>query len=988
MFREIDLSLLKLEPMLEIAKPNKTTIGNLDEASQIKLRLSLNDIHSLTFELPYEIEKRNKFVPNPNISKTKERFLVNFKLGHLENWFIITEINESMEDTDRKVITCKSLENELKNKLVRGYQVTSYTAREVLEDMEALTTWRIGTINVTFDDRRRSFDVSEKTLYDFINEVAQTFNAIVEFDTVNRLINFRTQEEIRKFRGMRVSYGDLIKRLNKRSNPEEMVTRLHVFGHEDLSINRVNPTGSSYIEDFTFFMNPFQRDENKNTISSSEYMSDELCHAILDYQELVESKRTEFSDLLVEQSSLQIVLANYQSQLAVKQGELAIIQDQLDIAKSQNQDTAQLKSDLTAKQTEINNLNTLIEDINIDLQAILDSIVTLKNALSIESNFTPELIEERDSFIIERTWSDSNYIDENELYTDAVEKFKEYKLPRETFDISIINFFAVLEEHKRWDKLYLGEDLEIFYDKFKIDHRAMILSIDFDFESEDISLEISDVKSAKSKDRKLADLIKNINSTSTTIDMSKALWDKSSKDLGEVQELLNGVWDATKRNINAGVNNSIDIGRRGIIITNPDNPDEMLIIQSGTLAISRNGGEDWQTAINSSGVFAERLVGQLIAGVNLIIENESGTFKVDGDGFEVKQTATRILDENDENLIDKWNSTEENANNYTNSQLTPVIERVTAAEQKITDESIVSTVTQSDTYKNDLGDIATNLDAVVEKQTELEQDMEQFNFNISMSSGVNILKDSLGFGDMSSWMFEGEERIESIQGGIVESAGFPSGIHFRKDINPLTSSTYQVVRVNLGDTYTLSGKVLKTTTEMIDSDFNIFVYDADSLVELAKFTFFSGQDYNFEKFVLPFAPITNRVMVKLECGGREDEVIITGLMLNVGSIPLQWSNHPEETYNTNIKFDINGLKVFQSTSGMDRSYVQITSEEFASYYDANDGNGFQKVMYLNQDELVVEKVRAQREFTMGTIKIIQVNSPNFTGWVYVPTDNL
>src|SRR5690606_21363285 len=165
------------------------------------------------------------------------------------------------------------------DKNLRNYKVISKNLPTVVNEVLSKTNWKAGDIEATFVVKYRSFDVSEQSILDFMYEVSESYGALLEFDTVNRIIHFRDPEKIGVDKGLTVSYGKYLKSLGKTSDPDEMVTRLHVYGKDNLSINRVNPTGTSFIEDFTYFMFPFERDENRNVLKSSDYMSDELCHA-------------------------------------------------------------------------------------------------------------------------------------------------------------------------------------------------------------------------------------------------------------------------------------------------------------------------------------------------------------------------------------------------------------------------------------------------------------------------------------------------------------------------------------------------------------------------------------------------------------------------------------------------------------------------------------------------------------------------------------
>jgi hypothetical protein len=88
------------------------------------------------------------------------------------------------------------------------------------------------------------------------------------------------------------------------------------------------------------------------------------------------------------------------------------------------------------------------------------------------------------------------------------------------------------------------------------------------------------------------------------------------------------------------------MSRRGLLITDAQEPQKMLILQNGVLGLSKNGGLNWQTAITPDGVIAERLLGQLIAGQNLIITNQSGSFTVDDRGMTATDMVLEVTREN------------------------------------------------------------------------------------------------------------------------------------------------------------------------------------------------------------------------------------------------------------------------------------------------------------------------------------------------------
>jgi hypothetical protein len=143
--------------------------------------------------------------------------------------------------------------------------------------------------------------------------------------------------------------------------------------------------------------------------------------------------------------------------------------------------------------------------------------------------------------------------------------------------------------------------------------------------------------------------------------------------------LLTDEWDANKQKITAGVNNSIEVGNRGIIITNPDFPDEMVIMQSGIMALSKDGGETWKTAIKPDGIVAERLIGKIIAGQELFITNDAGTFTMDNNGMRIKASSFVLeSDSGSDNLLDGFISSANFIEEFTDDNI------ITAYEKKMT----------------------------------------------------------------------------------------------------------------------------------------------------------------------------------------------------------------------------------------------------------------------------------------------------------------
>jgi hypothetical protein len=288
----------------------------------------------------------------------------------------------------------------LKDKLIEQLKEDSLSAQDILTEALSFTNWSAGTIDEKIVSKYRSFDVTETTVLDFLFTIADTFGVLLVFDSENKKVNLVHPDNYKINRGFKIAYGQYLKSLTRDSNSDDMTTQLIVSGKDGLSIQRINPTGANYIESFSYFMYPFERDADRNVIQSSDFMSDDLCHAILDYEALVESKKGDFSSLLDQLDTKQTTKTTKTTELATLNTDLQIILDSIEVNKAANQDYSTLITQRDAKQTEVNNKQAEINSVQTDIDNLYASIDSIKSQLSIPNNFTPALIQERNDYII------------------------------------------------------------------------------------------------------------------------------------------------------------------------------------------------------------------------------------------------------------------------------------------------------------------------------------------------------------------------------------------------------------------------------------------------------------------------------------------------------------------------------------------------------------------------------------------------------------
>lgn len=606
---KIDLDKKPVQPEIFLAKPNRKIIAKLTEAHNIVFTSRLGSLNELTFDIPYEREIHHQIKRNPNVDHLRHRYLLKFVKGNYEEWFIIDAPTGVMnEKEDVKQIHAFSLGYELADKNVREYKEISKSATAVLLDALRGTIWNVGYVDAEFDLKFRSFEIASTTVLDFVYEIAKTFNVLIVWGTKNRQINLYKHENLGNNKGLKFSYGRYLKTLEKEIQPDEMVTRLKVFGKDNLSIQRVNPTGTNYIENFGYFMFPFYRDEKRNVVSHSHYMSDELCHAILDYVKLIDDHKDEFKEYLTEKEGHQKTLLAEKTTLVKLENELQVILDNLFVAQTTLQPDEFYQAQKVSKLQDISNQTAVIKRIE-DLISNVDAkINTLKDKISVEKNFTPELIKERNQYIIEKEWVNEQIIDDKDLYDAGIKVFEEFAKPKTVINMDVLNFFEIIEEQRNWDKLNLGDIVTIQYEKLDVNVTAKITEMEFNFEDANIKLTIANVNDIETnEDKFIKSLYKSI-STSTKVDMSKYKWDKYEHDLGDVSKIIQNMYDYVKDQLTMAFNETVIIDRSGITIRDPNDPLTYLRATHGCLAITNDGGNTYAHAITGKGVIKEKII--------------------------------------------------------------------------------------------------------------------------------------------------------------------------------------------------------------------------------------------------------------------------------------------------------------------------------------------------------------------------------------------
>ncbi|TVX86083.1 phage tail spike protein [Paenibacillus agilis] len=850
---DIDYRKKPVVPQLFLCKPNKLIISKLSDAYGVKYSQKLGALNELNFTLPVFSDKHHTYMRNHNASIIKGRYLVKMVLGHYTEFFVINNLSISAEEGETIDIQAMSLGYEMNDKILRSYEAVSKSATEILNEVLVDTIWRVGYVDSEFDMKRRGFNVSSNTVLESVFEVAKTFNALVVWDTIKRTVSFVRPELTGQDKGLKIKYGKYLESLNQEDNAEEIFTRLRMYGKEDISIREINPTGTTYIEDFSYFIYPYKEErkyfkqiynssdmkyfwlhndvdwvESGNTlqciangsgktsiintgalnhkdykmtatlralsdddvmgmivryqdsfnyyyigwhsgkvqgglqwgtehlriykvehgqetllaktslldgwsmnidykmavetynqsirvwidnrlvlnvddetfskggfgfysesqpfvvkdvevtnkehevIKVSDYMSSELCHALLEYDMLLQENKDNFSKLIEKREGFSSVLNVMRTELASLKAQLKILLDERDVLNTriakmnddiahtdnQLQDTSMLEGDLqalitelntklieiVAKESEVKGKEAQITTQEVYYQDILHEINLLKVLLDIRNNFTSELIDERNQYIIEKEWQDSNIEKPEDLLKEGIKVFNELKEQKVTVKVNIVNFLSMVTEQRNWEKLGMGDLVYIDHERANVLFKAKITEVEYEFEDEaPINITISNVKDLYANTDKFLDMLYKSYNSSTQVSIDSWKWDLSLENKGSINEIINNHYDANKQSILGAKDQVIEISDRGLIIRDPKDPNTYLVGLNGLIAITNDGGNTWKHAITGSGIVGERIYGKIFMGVNLALEDEDGVLKFQGSKGEIYDRTGKLV---------------------------------------------------------------------------------------------------------------------------------------------------------------------------------------------------------------------------------------------------------------------------------------------------------------------------------------------------------
>lgn len=510
---------------LILCKMNGKKMGMIPYTS-VEIKRGIKTVSELSFTVSKYYGEDNKLNILYDELKT-ERFIYLDE----DECYVIKSISEQNEKI--KTVTAYSREKKL-FKITAEFEDISITLKTPYADIEGCfsldellydaTGWHIGYVSpkvlyksnetilnnitketeatLTTEEKLRYQESVSTNWYDYINnDISEQFECFPVFNSYDKTIDLYSDEELGNDPNLILSYDNYLKNIECVSDTEDIITKLTLSGNDDLTISEVNPSGDTYVENFSYFI-------------ESKEMSDSLITALELYYKMVKIRAVEWNRLREEKAEKESVMTAKKTELllvysTIKSVEFAISQSSDEAFNSKQQERlvelndkkVLLERDINLLNTEINLLQESIENIN---KLCKKKYATDENGRLI---FNEQLLNELKDFIYQDTYSNDSITEALTLMQIGEKQLSGKCYPKKTWNVDSINFIERLIDNgfrQHWNgELGLGdmiilkgnESIEVIYligYTQKFDDKTIQLELSNKKEENDFSLSIGE----------------------------------------------------------------------------------------------------------------------------------------------------------------------------------------------------------------------------------------------------------------------------------------------------------------------------------------------------------------------------------------------------------------------------------------------------------------------------------------------------------------
>ena len=685
------------KPIIYIAKKDKTFLGTVSIYDDLSLIFNLNAYQTASFKIYRDINGK-KYEHYDDFQE--DRLIMVQGIG----WYKI-HVETNIENTGiSKNITANSLECTLCNKRLIDFECNT---GEILYDdyvktifydpanpkgsllnrvLNVAPSWSVGHVDATLANKQRSFDEDDVDVYSFLTgDVSEAFNCLFIFDTFNMTINAYDLDNYGDDTNIYVSMDNIAQSMTESIDENSIITCYRVNGGDGIYINEVNPNSTNKIYNFEYYLPEMEESiQNKVKAYNEKYQSlkpqyEEIMKRLGDQIGVIQDLETRLPDSLDSKDWTKYGLEFLDSKVkSFKNIDEVYCAQGMNKPDSFNYNLYQQNlEDLNNVTAEYNKRKSEVDSATEVYNFIIAERNAVQSQLDMDKWFTKDEWKTLDSYVVEETYSNDNYIT-----TDNTTDTERFDIERQLFDVawkdlskkcrpqyqysSTLSNVLTIPQFKGFLKYFqLGNFIRMATDyDTVIKLRLISFTVDYNDTSK-IDVTFSDAIRVHDIYEDASSIQAQANSAAMSFQFNKDQYDKSVNQSNFVEEMRKYGLDVANIPVKNQHQSWDETGmwfRQWNEQKNDFDPEQIKIINN-QIVFSDDGFKSAKMAIgkipidkNGNTVYAvnaEAILGKLFLGEYLTLQNNSGTYKFDDDGFiaKVGNNSVRIQPNQSEELF-------------------------------------------------------------------------------------------------------------------------------------------------------------------------------------------------------------------------------------------------------------------------------------------------------------------------------------------------
>lgn len=668
------------KPIIYIAKKDKTFLGAVSIYDDLSLTFNLNAYQTTSFKIYRDINGK-KYEHYDDFQEDRLIMIQGI------SWYKI-HVETNIENTGiSKSITANSLECTLCNKRLIDFECNT---GEILYDdyvktifydptnpkgsllhrvLNVAPSWSVGHVDATLANKQRSFDEDDIDIYSFLTgDVSEAFNCLFVFDTFNMTINAYDLDDYGEDTNIYISMDNLAQSMTESIDENSIITCYRVNGGDGIYINEVNPNSTNKIYNFEYYLPEMEESiQNKVKLYNEKYQSlkpqyEEIMKHLGDQIGVIQELETRLPDSLDSKDWTKYGLDFLDSKVkSFKNIDEVYCAQGMNKPNSFNYNLYQQNlEDLNNVTAEYNKRKSEVDSATDVYNSIIAERNAVQSQLDMDKWFTKDEWKTLDSYVVEETYSNDNYIT-----TDNTTDTERFDIERQLFDVawkdlskkcrpqyqysSTLSNVLTIPQFKGFLKYFqLGNFIRMATDyDTVIKLRLISFTVDYNDTSK-IDVTFSDAIRVHDIYEDASSIQAQANSAAMSFQFNKDQYDKSVNQSNFVEEMRKYGLDVANIPVKNQHQSWDETGmwfRQWNEQKNDFDPEQIKIINN-QIVFSDDGFKSAKMAIgkipidkNGNTVYAvnaEAILGKLFLGEYLTLQNNSGTYKFDDDGFIAK----------------------------------------------------------------------------------------------------------------------------------------------------------------------------------------------------------------------------------------------------------------------------------------------------------------------------------------------------------------